>query len=170
MNDLSNIEPVTVSEPWLQQEDEPNALYVYFQTYLVLGIRRSLRAAYRIWLTENDPEVLIKSPNPTIPELWRRAYVAFNWEGRSKAYDQLLYSDSLKVLEQAAAELKNATLDAVETLKRELSSNRNAVAAAKEILDRAGVKTAAIQFNQTISSEDMARAEQELAEWNKTEK
>lgn len=166
-NKIRNMETnTTPPNDWDIREDEPPDSYALFaKYYLPLGLRRSLRAAYRQFLAETEPQRLLSHIVQSAPPVWITASRLFEWEKRAAAFDREQMKEAFDSVEEAAVKLRLAAPAAVDALIRELLSPRNAVAAAKEILDRAGSSTASMTKEVTFSAEELEQAERGLEEW-----
>jgi hypothetical protein len=162
------MEDETVLQPWDQQPDEPDEMYrLFVNYYLAVGFARTLRRAYSFFLA-SDSEPGRRRLFTRVPDKWQEAFEDWKWFERAKAYDDEELKEARAQVRQAQLDLQMKTVEAVQALIRQLDSPRNAVSAAKEILDRGGIPARSIQdVNQKveISSDMMAEAAKEVEEW-----
>ena len=156
---------------WDQLPNEPFEQYEWFIKYFVaLGSRRNLRKAFQLWLMEADPEAYATNPyTPTFPE-WKLAFETFDWTERARQFDSHALEQALKTTADAARLLRESAVKAVETLVEQLQNPRNSVSAANSLLDRAGIKTAAVTVVHNLTAEDLKQAEEELEKWKSNNK
>ena len=131
----------SIIAPYAQLEEEPYQWYEKFaKYYLLLGPSRSIRKAWLTWLAIEYPEQLTqKEMRPSAPKGWSDNSRKWEWRKRADLYDAEMYKESLQVVEGARVKLLGAAEEAANTLIMALTSSRLKVAAAKEILDRAGL-------------------------------
>ena len=156
--------------PWGQRPDEGAREFNFFyKYYLPLGFSRSLRKAYLLYLMEVEPERVAAAERDgqyiQVPPEWNIASNEYDWKGRVNAFDKEAMAEAIQAVEEAAKRIRLAAPGAVDTLIDNLKNPRNGVAAANSLLDRAGVKTAAIVISKEFKAEDMAKAEEELKQW-----
>jgi hypothetical protein len=165
-------QPLPDIDVWEQLPEELEDYYEWFSKYyLPLGFKRSLRQAYIMYMIDHTSpgEERLNITQPTTE--WKMAAEKYEWKARALAYDQDRGDQATAAIKEAALKLRNATTLAVETLIAQLSSPRNGVQAAKEILDRGGLPAhtvSNVSQTVTISADDMARAAKEVEEWEQT--
>jgi len=156
--------------PWWQREDETDEWYNRFERfYLMAGPSRSLQAAYRMYVISEGGTVGNKGMKDVINS-WVEESRLHDWRGRSQAYDGEINHLILKRVEAARRRLQDAAPSAVQALITALDDPRHRVAAAKEILDRAGLPATTrteIRAAVGITAEDLAAANEEVEEWEK---
>lgn len=158
----------TQSYAWHRREGEPITWYKRFiEYYLPLGPTRTLLQASVLERAINTPDKIDKDSKPnTAPNEWTKACDDWDWRVRADAYDAFMYEDD-GMIELALEKLRNSALDAVTALHDSLQNPRYAVAAAKEILDRAGLPaTTNINLGGArFTADDLSKANEELKEW-----
>ena len=160
--------------PWMQAADEPDEWYDKFITFYVpLGPTRTLSRAFEKFATANatvEQMVLLTTKRIIIaPNSWAKASGEYNWRKRAISYDAEQVKGIASTISQARQELQEATLDAVQALKKALNNPKTAVVAAKEILDRGGLPSVQVHAIKTIpfTADDLAQARDEVNEWLK---
>jgi hypothetical protein len=152
--------------PWGQRIDEPNREFNFFyKYYLPLGYTRSLRKAYLLYLHEVEPIRIAEGSWINLSQEWQDISNEFDWKGRANEFDKNAMVEAIQAVEEAARKIREAAPKAVDALIESLMNPRLKVAAAKELLDRAGVKTASIVITKELRAEDLAAAEKELEAW-----
>lgn len=77
---------------WLQREGEPTKWYVRFERYRLLGVARSMDAAFRYSTAEERTAKGRQGPQKDVPHQanrhWREAAKKWDWEARAAAWDQ----------------------------------------------------------------------------------
>jgi len=155
--------------PYEQILDEPDSWYDRFvKYYLALGPSRSLRKAWFAHMRAEMPESYDKRKHRVSADVsWSDASNAWDWRKRAEAYDAEIYAGALSTVEGARLMLLTHAEEAATTLVLALQSSRLKVAAAKEILDRAGLPAVKeVRLNTTpYSNEELQQAAKELEEW-----
>ncbi len=89
-----------------QQPEEPVTHFAWFNAYLVLGPRRSLRTAYKIFYAKAS-----KSPKkPQLSATWKTTAIRWSWRERAGAWDR----------EQLAKD-RDSALDTLDKMRTALS-------------------------------------------------
>lgn len=168
-------------QAWQQMEGEPWLWYQRFiKYYIPQGPGRSIYKAYETMVATEHPEVAAarrkkkeeegelttkKSHNVTD---WSKNVGKWFWRERAKAYDRFTMQSALAQVDLARLTLLGAANVAAMALKEALSNERLKVAAAKEILDRAGLPgttNVGIGPADKFNADELAQAESELDEW-----
>jgi hypothetical protein len=163
------LEPETSFMPQ-QLQGEPDAWYYKFLKYFVnAGAGRSVASAYREYCRAEHPERFDETGRVDTPRNWAAVARQFGWRERASDYDRaysLLAVDSVAL---ALEILRDAAPDAAEALVTSLDNPKYKVAAAREILDRTGVPRKTVQetVSMRITPEDLRKAREEAAEWEK---
>lgn len=171
---------ITISEPvaaiWLQMEGESDLWYRRFIAYYVpLGPSRNLTRAYMKFLKVEDPEKAKKYAQTKgflqSASIWSEMSRRYQWRERAEAFDLYNMSESMSYVDQARETLLKNADAAAKALVDSLTSPRLAVAAAKEILDRAGLPGThiiGVGKIEPYSADDLKRAETEAAEFERS--
>jgi len=162
-----------VKAPWLQQEDESPLWYQRFLLYyLPLGPGRNLTQAYIRHLKAEKPERAERLENSgryiNTSKEWSEAARKYEWMQRAVAFDTFNAIEMRQHVQEAREVLIKNTKKAAETLVNNLGHPRQGVAAAKEILDRAGLPGAHVVGHGQItpySADDFNKAQAEIADW-----
>ncbi len=170
LTDTQNLSDVP---PWGQRPDEGAREFNFFyKYYLPLGFSRSVRKAYFLYLSEVEPTKVAAAQAEGkwigVPGDWTDASRVYDWKGRAEMFDKEAMAEAIQAVEEAAKKIRMAAPLAADTLIENFKNPRNGVAAANSILDRAGVKTATIVISKEFKAEDMAKAEEELRQWQQT--
>lgn len=156
--------------PWHPLEGEPSEWYTRFERFFLMrGPARSVQSAYRLWVTSEGREVGTKGMKD-VTNVWTEMSRRYSWKARAFAYDGEINRRIMLQVEEASRRLRNAAPQAVDALVAALASPRLQVAAAKEILDRAGLPAVTrqeIRTHMSFTTEDMEEAHAEVAEWEK---
>jgi hypothetical protein len=167
MSDDSQKEPEV--RPWEQVAEEPDEQYKWFsQYYLPLGFQRTIRGAYSTYVINENPPGKARLGKGGEGHTWYKAAEDWEWGRRARAYDEAMGREAEAVVKQAVLKLKTSTVQAVDTLIKNLESPRNAVAAANSILDRGGVpakSTSEVLQTVHVTADEMAQAVKEVTEW-----
>jgi len=150
---------------WERVEGETGEWYHRFSSYfLLMGPARTMQRAYNAFMAIENPGV--EHNKVTIPSSWREESVTRDWFGRADAFDAKLFQEDGSV-ELARTQLKKAAFEATIALIEALTNPRYAVAAAKEILDRAGIPATQTHLIKTtpFTADEMAAASKELEAW-----
>jgi len=170
----SDIVPSEETYPWLAMQDEPSSWYKRFATYfLPQGPGRSLLQAFILMLNTEHPDVaaarkLKNKVEHAAADHWHKASRKWNWVARARAYDRFTYSRATAVVEVARLTILENANNAANALVAALTNDRLKVAAAKEILDRAGLPgTTNIGLGpiEKFNADELHEAEKEVAEW-----
>jgi len=154
-------------DTWDQMAAEPDKWFVIFQKYfLPLGPGRSVRQAYKVWQEDHGKT---QGPKDRPTRWWLQMANRWEWRLRAFDYDKHLNQRTMNVAELAIDMLQDVAVDAVEALASALDNPRTRVAAAKEILDRAGVPALkrTEKVSVTLTGEDIRRAKDDADEWEK---
>jgi hypothetical protein len=157
---------------WDQKEGEPARWYhIFTQYYLGAGFRRSVRQAWLNFVKENDGEEAWKEVvHASPPSEWYQMSVRWQWYDRAEAWEEEQTELSMAAVSEGAKLLRLHTVDAVKALILALTSEKFAVQAAKEILDRGGLpSTSKIDATGAVlfTADDMAKAQEELNNWRR---
>jgi hypothetical protein len=166
---------IVVETPWFRIDGEPWLWYNRFQEYfLPLGPGRSLPKAFELMmLKERGKEWLDnKKANKRFASMnrWTAAAREWEWRERARAYDSFMYKDAQAEVELARLTILNGANKAAQALVSALDNERLKVAAAKEILDRAGLPgttNVGIGPADKFSADELSRAEAEIQAWEK---
>jgi hypothetical protein len=164
-NDFGIPEPDDAA--WLQQENENDLWYIRFAKYfLSLGTNRSVRGAYRLYCQMENVEMT--SGVHGVNNNWIDSAVKYQWRERAAEWDKYLTSVVKNQLTKASMLLGLTAPEAVIALRLSLMSAKTRVAAAREILDRAGMGTARheVLHQQPINSDEMADAQRQMEDWD----
>jgi hypothetical protein len=152
---------------WDRQPNEPEEWFFRFQKYyLMLGLTRSIRKAYDLYVAETSPLDSAAGKGKTSNRKWVEASKKYNWAERADAYDREVFQESVAVVQEAAQKIRLNAGKAVDALIEALGNPRLSVAAANSLLDRAGVETATINLSHDLTADDLAAAEEKLAKWH----
>lgn len=162
-------------QAWQRIENEPKRWYtIFMKYYLGGGFQRSVRAAWLGFLEENEPEKLEQALQTRgVPKSWHAIAARWDWQGRADAWEAHQSDLSLAAVEAASRMLRENAPAAVDALVGALTSDKQAVRAAAEILNRGGLPAVSKQeVDQTVilSNDDMAEAQKELEEWEAKKK
>lgn len=124
-----------MSPVWHQQPGEPALWHGRFQTFLQLGARRTVYAAYVETCREQD-----KTPSGSAPGAWNRNAKTHNWQSRAAAFDADQLKRASEALDDTMTRLRLAAPDAAKALVKLLASDSEEQArlAANSILNRIG--------------------------------
>ena len=178
---VGRIDTLTTTYPWQVMDGEPDLWFQRFTKYfLPLGPGRTLIKAYTIMVDVEHPEVAKarkemakKDPGKTfnvnnITSLWGTKAREWNWRDRAKAFDRFSYQLAQAEVDLARVTLLGSANKAALALVEALSNPRLQVAAAKEILDRAGLPgttNVALGPIDKFTSDELAQATQDLEGW-----
>lgn len=171
-SDITLAEPTEF--PWEQMENEPWMWFQRFIKYfLPLGPGRSLYGAYQQMVSIEHPEVMkarakSNKVKPTSITSWGKKAREWDWRERSKAFDRFTYKAAAAQVDNARITLLGSANLAAEALKSALTDPRLRVAAAKEILDRAGLPgttNVALGPIEKFTADEFRQAENEIDEW-----
>ena len=167
--------------PWLQMVDEPwNWFQRFIKYYLPLGPGRSLYGAYTQMVETEHPEVAAArrakaESDPTFRKKkavainsWTKCARLWDWRERAKAFDRFTYKAAQAQVDNARITLLGSANKAALALVEALTNPRLQVAAAKEILDRAGLPgTTNVGLGpiEKFSADELSQAEQEVDAW-----
>lgn len=163
----------TIVAPWLRLEDEKSTWYNRFLLYyLPLGPGRTLTQAYVRYLEAENAEAAEekKASGHSINAAshWSEMARVNDWRERADAFDRYNATDFLQRVQEAREVLVRNTKKAAQTLVSSLANPRLQVAAAKEILDRAGLPGARIVGHkqlQPYSADEFNAAQAEIRAW-----
>ena len=174
MNNIAVSKPEEqISVPWLQLEGESGLWYSRFLLYyLPQGPARTLTQAFVKHLKAEKPELAEEKEAQghyiTAQRTWVEAARKYRWRERAEEFDR----HSVMEFQQHVAEARRTLIqnagEAAKTLVANLKNPRQGVAAAKEILNRAGLPSATIVGHtrvQPYSTDDFIRARAELENW-----
>jgi len=164
---------------WERMDDEPWLWFQRFTNYfLPLGPGRTMLGAYTAMVNVEQPAIADarkkkkeadpKHRTPNGVSFWSKAALEWHWRERSKAFDNFAYKGAQAHVELARLTLLESSNKAAEALVAALSNERLKVAAAKEILDRAGLPgTTNINLGvaDKFSADELRAAEDEIADW-----
>ncbi len=172
-NNLTEPRNSSDTPPWGQRPDEgAREFNLFYKYYLPLGFSRSFRKAYLLYLHEMEPERVAAAQKEGkwigLPDEWIEIANVYDWRGRANEFDKEAMAEAIQAVEEAAKKIRLAAPQAADTLIENFKNPRNGVAAANSILDRAGVKTATIVISKEFKAEDMAKAEEELRQWQQS--
>ena len=164
--------------PWTQQDEEPGMWFQRFVRYfLPLGPGRSLYGAYQLMMESEFPSVAKArkekykdnpGAKPQQITSWGKQARIWKWHERSKAFDRFTYKAAQAMVDQARITLLGSAEKAAQALVGALTNPRLQVAAAKEILDRAGLPgTTNVGLGpiEKFTADEFRLAEQDLEEW-----
>jgi hypothetical protein len=159
--------------PWDQKEGEPERWYhIFVRYYLGSGFRRSVRQAWLAFVKENDGDEVYKEVlHDHPPADWYSMATRWQWYDRAEAWEDEQTELSMAAVSESATLLRLATVDAVKALILALRSDKYAVQAAKEILDRGGLpSTSKVEGSTAVlfTSDDLAKAQEELEQWRQS--
>lgn len=176
-NELEIIpEEIIVGEPvqtylWMQMAGEPELWFFRFVNYfLPLGGGRNLLQACILGKITEDPsrleEYKLARKQSSDPE-WSKKAHEWRWIERAQAYDAFQYQEALASVADARIKILKNAAAAAEALIDSLKSPRLAVAAAKEILDRAGLPATTVVQHQITpySADEYSSAAEEVRAW-----
>lgn len=110
------------NEFWHQQTGESAKSYARFHAFLMLGVSRSLLAAYKEELLARNSPILAPS---CVPSSWKQTARQWRWSDRAAAFDaeqerraQSEYSERLLSLKYRQMEIMEMLLDQVEDMLR----------------------------------------------------
>lgn len=153
-----------------QLSGETDAWYFKFLRFFVnVGAGRSVAGAYREYCKSEHPQRLDEDGKVHTPRVWAAMAKQFNWRERASDYDRqhtFLAVDSVAL---ALEILRDIAPDAALALVEALDNPKTKVAAAREILDRAGVPRKTVQetVSMKITPEDLRKAREEASEWER---
>jgi hypothetical protein len=152
---------------WDRMHGEPQRWYTIFVNYyLPQGPGRSVRRAHTLY-SKDHPEI---EPSEYTPVTWFKMAEKWQWKERVDAFETEQNDLARATIDYAAKLLRLLTVDAVQALQIMLKSDRYAVSAAKEILDRGGIPATSIQelaAKVDITSDDMAEAREQVEKWER---
>ena len=165
--------------PWEQMDGEPQLWYRRFTSYfLVSGPGRTLYGAYELMVSTEFPSVAKArkiaaakpdaKPRAQAITSWGKVAKTWRWRERSMAFDRFTYKAASAQVDRARITLLGSANKAAEALVSALSNPRLQVAAAKEILDRAGLPgtiNLGIGQIEKFTADELNQAEQEVAAW-----
>lgn len=174
----AEVMPTTMAEAtefaWQQMEDEPWFWYQRFIKYfLPQGPGRSLYKAYELMVSMERPDVAKarkENPKPKTTHItaWGQYAQKWHWRDRSKEFDRFTYKAAQAEVDNARITLLSSANKAANTLVEALANPRLQVAAAKEILDRAGLPgttNVALGPIEKFTADEFRQAESELDDW-----
>ena len=158
---------------WQRMEDEPWLWFTRFTNYfLPQGPGRSLFQAYQLMIVTERPEVAAArkaaKKEPASITIWSRYATKFNWRERAKAFDRFTYQKAQAQVDLARVTLLSSANTAANALVEALQNERLKVAAAKEILDRAGLPgttNVGIGPADKFTADELRAAEEEISDW-----
>jgi len=158
--------------PYDQQENEPQLWYERFvQYYLLLGPGRTLRKAWLMHLLDAKPDRYEKASKTRVSAdvNWSEKCTEWSWRDRADAYDSEMSQQAMKSVESARTLILEHADKAAEALILALAQPRQRVAAAKEILDRAGIPAVKeVRVGSTpYTQEELQHAAKDIGEWEK---
>lgn len=174
VSDTDIISPEQENYPWLPMEGEPEFWYNRFRNYfLPQGPGRSLLEASTRMVIAEHPEVaearkLSEKKAHTSVYSWHQKAREWNWIARARAFDKFSYSRATAVVELARVTLLENSNNAAIALVEALKNDRLKVAAAKEILDRAGLPgTTNIGLGpiEKFTADELHEAEEDVKRW-----
>lgn len=162
--------------PWQRMKDEPWLWFQRFTEYfLPLGPGRSLYKAYSLQLEKEDPAAFKAKQaqsggklKPSGINAWGKRAKEWRWRERSHAYDSVQYKDAQAEVELARLTILSSANNAAQALVDALTNERLKVAAAKEILDRAGLPgttNIGIGPADKFTADELNQAEVEISQW-----
>jgi hypothetical protein len=171
---MEDIIPYTTEYPWQRIEDEPWLWFGRFTKYfLPQGPGRSLYHAYELMVAAEHPEVAearrkAHKEKMTSIAVWSRMAKDWHWRDRSKAFDRFTYQSAQAHVDLARITLLSSANKAAGALVDALTNERLKVAAAKEILDRAGLPgtvNVGIGPADKFTADELRAAEDEISDW-----
>ena len=166
------IEPSTTFMP-PQLPGESDAWYFKFLRFFVnAGAGRSVAGAYREYCKSEHPDRLGDNGKITAqhtPRNWAAMARQFGWRERASEYDRHYTGLAIDSVALALEILRDIAPDAALALVDSLENPKTRVAAAREILDRAGVPRKTVQetVSMRITPEDLRKAREEADDWEK---
>jgi hypothetical protein len=173
--------PVSMAEAtefaWQQMDNEPWLWYQRFIKYfLPQGPGRSLYKAYELMVATERPDVSkARLENPEAKKTtnitsWGIHARDWNWRERSKEFDKYTFRAANAEVDAARITLLSSANKAANALVSALANPRLQVAAAKEILDRAGLPgttNVALGPIDKFTADEFRRAESEIDDWER---
>ena len=141
--------------------------------FLPMGPSRTLTRAFMAHLkTERPDAISLKETSNRVkgPAQWQVMCRTWWWRERAEAYDRFSALEYATLIDKARDTLLRNANKAAEALANALSSPRLGVAAAKEILDRAGLpgqSNIGIGRLEPYTADELHKAEQEVAAWER---
>lgn len=108
--------------------------------------------------------------NKNAASQWSEKSREWKWRERADAFDLYNASEYAGVVDQARATLLKSSDEAAKALVANLTNPRLAVAAAKEILDRAGLPgthIVGVGHLEPYTADDLRKAEEEVSSWER---
>lgn len=164
-----------ISVPWIQMDDEPDMWYRRFMMYyLTLGPTRNLTRAFIKYLETEQPDAatLVRADSKfvNISRAWSSTARQWKWRERAEAFDLHSSTEIFAYVDRARDTLLKNADEAAQALVKNLTNPRLAVAAAKEILDRAGLPgthLVGVSRVEPYTADDLRKAETEVADWER---
>lgn len=132
---------------WIQLPGEISDYYLRFQSYLVMGERRSVLGCYNRWRNSQG------LPNSfTVPESWKRVARAWRWRFRAEAFDRYDAWEKMQQFSQDQAEQKRRRMNIMDNLR----------ARTEEILDAFMPGEQAVRFGEIVSAIKLINSESRI--------
>ena len=97
-------------DPWDRLPDEPSLWYDRFETYRLLGVRRSVSRAYRICRLSQE----LKRPH--VHSRWYGVAERWNWASRAEAWDEVCRTEFRERQTQRIQDAQNARIDMIQSV------------------------------------------------------
>src|SRR6266446_1081507 len=82
-------------QPWEQQDGEPGDSFARFEVYRCMGLSRSLRKAFRRWLTAEN-QATAGNGWQQFSGTWGRESARWEWVSRAEAWDAFFFGEQAR--------------------------------------------------------------------------